>query len=129
MKHQLRRLICALLTAVCLFSIQESVSALSQRGKTIIIVPFPSTSEGPRNPANSPFIAELMNGNTSVLLGATSPCGTVTVHITSTAGDDYSTSFDTSFGDVLLPISGNSGSYLLTITTSDGHYFVGDFTI
>ena len=43
----------------------------------------------PRVPAYNPFFAELLNGY--VILGASTPCGTVSVSLTSTAGDIYST--------------------------------------
>lgn len=53
----------------------------------------------------------------------------VTVSLTSTAGDNYSTTFDTEDGAILLPISGNTGSYTLQITTSSGTRYVGEFSI
>lgn len=129
MKKALFRLFCALLTAFSLISSQEILLASSLRGSTIIISQIPTTPEEPRTPANIPFIAELMDGSDSVLLGATDTIGTVSVQITSTVGDNYSTYFDTSFGAILLPISGNTGHYTLTITTPDGIHYVGEFTI
>ena len=80
-------------------------------------------------PVHIPFIAELMDGSNSVLLGATDTIGIVSVQITSTSGDNYSTYFDTSDGAILLPISGNAGYYTLTIITPDGTHFVGEFSI
>ena len=74
-----------------------------------------------------PFFAEYSDDY--VLLGASISCGTVAVRITSSAGDDYSTNFISSMGMILLPISGDSGQYLLSLTTSDGLRFVGRFTI
>lgn len=129
MKKHIGRLICGLLAAVSLFSIQERMSAWTQGGTTIIIVPIPATSEGPRTPVNHPFVAELMENPNSVLLGVTSPCGTVSVRITSTAGDDYATYFDTTDGAILLPVSGNAGDYTLTITVPGGAVYVGEFSI
>ena len=67
--------------------------------------------------------------NDYVILGASSAIGTVSVYLTSTAGDDYSTCFDTSDGAILLPVSGNAGYYTLTIITPDGTHYVGEFTI
>ena len=75
------------------------------------------------------FIAELMDGSNYVILGSTDNIGTVTVQITSTIGDNYTTFFDTSDGTIFLPISGNTGYYTLTIITSDGTHYVGEFTI
>ena len=129
MRKELFRLFCALLTALSLISIKEKMIASTLRGDTIIISQIPTTPEGPRTPACIPFIAELMDGSNSVLLEATDTIGIVSVQIISTAGDNYSTYFDTSDGAILLPVSGNSGNYTLRITTSGGTQYVGEFTI
>lgn len=106
----------------------DTLSAVSKVSKTIIIVQKPTTPpEAPRMPAYNPFFAELMDGY--VILGSSTVYGTVSVSLTSTAGDNYSTSFDTSDGAILLPISGDAGLYTLQITTSGGLQFVGEFTI
>lgn len=108
----------------------ERTTILAEGNKPIIIRQDPVDLEGaPRMPAYNPFIAELMDGSNSVLFGATDTIGTVSVQITSTAGDNYSTYFDTSDGAILLPISGNAGYYTLTIITPDGTHFVGEFSI
>jgi hypothetical protein len=78
-------------------------------------------------PVYNPFFAELMNGY--VILGSSSSYGTVSVSLTSTAGDDYSTSFDTTDGAIILPISGAAGFYTILIPTPGGAQFVGEFTI
>lgn len=106
-----------------------TISSVSQSGNhPIIIYQGPSgISDEPRSPVFNPFFAELMNGY--VILGSTTPCGTVSVHISSTAGDDYSTNFDTSDVTIIIPISGNPGDYTLTITTPLGAHFIGEFTI
>ena len=102
--------------------------AESMRGHTIIITQIPDAPDAPRTPVICPFVAELMDGSVSVLLEATDTVGTVYVQITSTAGDNYSTYFDTSDGSIILPISGYTGYYTLTIT-SGGAQFVGEFII
>ena len=127
MKKPLKGLIGATLAALSLVSIQEKVSALSISGETIIIIQRPPTSEAPRTPVSNPFFAEVLDGY--VLLGATIPCGTVSVSISSTAGDDYSTNFDTGDGTIVLPISGCTGYYTLLITTAAGYQFIGEFSI
>lgn len=129
MKNASFRLFCALLTALSLISIQEIMLAASFRGDTIFISQIPTTSDGPRTPVSIPFFAELIDGANTVLLSATDSIGTVSVQITSTAGDNYSTYFNTASGAILLPISGNTGYYTLTITTLDGIHYVGEFTI
>lgn len=106
----------------------EPAVATPMRGHTILIVPKQSPDDEPRTSVHL-FIAELMDGSNSVLLGATDTIGTVSVQIISTAGDNYSTYFDTSDGAILLPVSGNTGYYTLTIITPDGTHYVGEFTI
>ena len=94
----------------------------------IIIVQSSTIPPGsPRMPAYNPFYAELENGN--VVLGSSSYYGTVEVWLLSTAGDDYSTVFDTTDGTIIIPISGNMGDYTLLITTASGLEFIGEFCI
>jgi hypothetical protein len=69
----------------------------------------------------------LINGY--VILGSATAYGTVTVSLSSTSGDNYSTNFDTTDGAILLPISGDAGLYTLQITTPEGIQFVGEFTL
>lgn len=124
-----RAIITTVMTCLSAIMAMEITLAEPMGGHIIIIVPRPDTPGAPRTPVVNPFIAELMDGSTSVLLGATDAIGTVSVQITSTAGDNYSTYFDTSDGSILLPISGITGYYTLTIVTPDGTRFVGEFTI
>ena len=110
------------------FSGKASAKEGSSENTPIIIRQDPTNVNGaPRMPVFNPFFAELLSGY--VLLGSTSPYGTVDVDITSTAGDSYSTSFDTLDGAIVLPVSGDSGFYSLRITTAAGVQFVGEFTI
>lgn len=118
--------------AMVCFSIHWTVElavASSMRGHTILIVPKPGPEDEPRTNVPNPFFAELMDDSVTILLSVTNPCGTVSIQITSTAGDNHTTYFDTSDGAVLLPISGNTGNYSMTITLSNGFQFVGGFTI
>lgn len=124
-----KAIITTVMTCLSAFMAVEITLAEPMGGHLIIIVQRPDTPGAPRTPVVNPFIAELMDSSTSVLLGATDSIGIVSVQITSTAGDDYSTYFDTSDGAILLPISGITGYYTLTIITPDGTRFVGEFTI
>lgn len=108
----------------------ESYNPSMSGNHPILILPDPSDiPDAPRGPIFNPFIAELMDGSDSVLLGAIDNIGTVYVQITSTSGDNYSTYFDTSDGAILLPISGDVGAYTLSISTLNGFRYVGEFTI
>lgn len=122
-------LIITLMVVSLIPGLSESGLSFSVKGsKPIIIRQLPPDPVGaPRSPESTLFFAEVMNGY--VMLGASTSCGIVYVEIISTAGDDYSTYFDTSDGAILLPISGSAGDYTLSITTPDGHLFVGEFSI
>lgn len=109
-------------------SLSQAFELKKADGIEIKISPMPNIpQESPRMPANNPFYAE--EDNLSVLLGSYSNCGIVDVSLTSTAGDDYSTVFDTSAGTIIIPISGLTGDYTLLITTLAGVEFIGEFSI
>ena len=94
----------------------------------IIIYQDPiEANDNPRSLVDNPFFAEL--STFGVVLGSSESIGTVSVRITSTAGDDYSTYFNTSIGMILLPISGDAGDYIISITTPDGIHYIGEFSL
>lgn len=128
-KTTMKAIITTVMACLSVFMIVESSYAKSKRGHIIILSQRPDAPGAPRTPVVNPFMAELMDGFNSVLLGSTDDVGTVAVQITSTAGDNYSTYFDTSDGTIFLPISGNTGYYSLTIVTSDGTQYVGEFIL
>ena len=82
----------------------------------------------PRSETYNPFIA-YQDGANVELFSADGTYGTVDVYLFSTAGDLVSTTFDTSTGSILLPISGLSGSYTIIITVPGGTTFEGQFVI
>jgi len=73
------------------------------------------------------FFAEYNDLLNCVVLTCVSPCGDVEVTLESTAGDWYQTVFDTLDGAILIPASGDSGNYALTIVASDGTTYEGEF--
>ena len=111
------------------FSEESKNTFLSENLPVLIIQDKSDDPDAPRTQSFNPFIAELLDGSNSVLLGSTDNVGTVAVQIISMAGDNYSTYFNTSVGTILLHISGNAGYYILTIITPDGTHYVGEFTI
>ena len=76
-----------------------------------------------------PFFAEYDEMLSSVMLGCSDSIGDVTVTLTSTAGDWYQTVFDTSDGAILIPVSGLSGYYVLTLETADHTVYEGEFNL
>ena len=126
----LKRFACSFcILAGCLMPVSSYASfAKLLDGEEIRLSQKPTTPNGsPHMPAYVPFYAELETDY--VLLGSYSNCGIVDVSLTSTAGDDYSTVFDTSDGTIYIPISGYTGDYVLLITTRAGVEYVGEFSI
>jgi len=123
------KIVLSLFIPVGFIVLQSSSAALS--GKDEIVIPIrkkPVSLPGsPQMPVYNPFYAELESGY--VLLGSFSSCGIVDVSLTSTAGDDYSTVFDTANGAIIIPISGYAGDYVLLITTPAGTEYIGEFSI
>ncbi len=126
-----KNIICFLVTtvALCLLSFSASYGAKQTPGGTPIIVSpeDPDLPDAPRGPVYNPFTAYLLNNQ--VVLESSENCGLVTVEITSTTGFYFSTVFDTEDGFIVMPVSGNVGSYTLTLTMSSGDVFTGIFTI
>ena len=92
----------------------------------IPILQRPDTSnDAPRSAV--PFFAEYNETQSAVMLGCNDSMGDVTVTLESTAGDWYQTEFDTSDGAILVPASGLTGHYVLTIETADHTVYEGEF--
>ena len=103
-------------------------STNSKDGTVILIEPRNDSHDGePRGPVFNPFTAYLLNN--TVVLESDMSYGLVNVILVSTAGDYYSTLFDTEDGTILIPVSGNSGDYSILITTLSGAQFIGTFSI
>ena len=117
--------------ATLLMALTSATNLLSKGardGETIVISPIDNNASGiPRGPVFNPFTAYRLN-NTVVLESDTS-YGMVNVVLVSTAGDYYTTVFDTEDGSVFIPISGDSGDYSILITDLSGTQFVGYFVI
>lgn len=131
---QLNTLFRSLWIATVLFAVSSPFSfssvSLSMDDEPIEIKPDPNgPNNPPKTPIYNPFFAEYIEGLNSIVLGSYSDIGDVEVTVSSTAGDWIITIFDTSDGTTLIPISGGSGSYTITLETADGLTFVGDFIL
>lgn len=128
--------ICAVLLTVTLMAMPKAGviedQTISISGDPVIIPIWENGStvvEGtPRNVP--PFSAEYYSLLSGVLLSSQDiTLGNVSVTLSSTAGDWYQTVFDTSNGSILLPVSGESGHYTLTLVTSGGTTYIGEFVL
>lgn len=124
-KQFLRMAVCCLLAMTGVWSAKAFMNQVDD-GYTI---PIHNVSQDPQGaPRNTvPFFAEYNETLSAVMLGCNDSIGDVTVTLESTAGDWYETEFDTSDGAVLVPASGLSGHYVLTIETADHTVYEGEF--
>lgn len=122
-------LLVILFLSVSFVYVKASSARMPLRDQIPILIRPHSTNQpsGPRTPVANPFFAQFEDNY--VLLGCTSPYGTVDVTLVSTAGDNYSTDFDTEDWTIVIPVSGNSGHYTLTLVTESGTIFVGEFDL
>lgn len=94
----------------------------------VVIGPDPSNPNGdPRGPVFNPFTAYLYSNQ--VVLNCSTSYGDVNVSLVSTAGDNYTTVFDTADRIIFIPVSGFAGDYSLTLTSESGQVFVGLFEL
>ena len=94
----------------------------------IAINPLPNTPHGaPRAPVFNPFYAQIIDN--TLWIECVSSYGLVTIELTSTAGDNEAVEFDTDEDWITLPLSGESGHYLFTLTPESGVSFMGEFML
>ena len=110
------------------FYLHAHYHVLSDPGDLIIIRPQEGEHTGtPRGPVFNPFTAQLWDSY--IVLNSNESCGDVEVTPTSTTGDFFSTNFDTEEGSIIIPISGDTGYYVLNLVTEGGLIFDGEFDI
>lgn len=127
MKHKFLSFVVSCLmatTAICSYAI-AGVQQLSDGNGITLHEVSDDAIEAPRSAV--PFLAEYNDLLNCVVLTCVSPCGDVEVTLESTAGDWYQTVFDTLDGTILIPASGDSGHYTLTLVASDGTTYEGEF--
>lgn len=112
------------ITSVFLINMSVSAIAYGQTPTPIIVNPSPNDT---RSPEQVPFYAQVWDNY--VILGCTTNLGSVEITLTSTAGDDCETVFDTSIGSIIIPISGLSGLYRLDIVLPSGQSYYGEFVL
>lgn len=124
-KQFLRMAVCCLLT----MAVAWSARAFMNQGEDGYTIPIHKVSTDPQGAPRDivPFFAEYNETLSAVMLGCNDSIGDVTVTLESTAGDWYQTVFDTSDGAILVPASGDTGHYTLTIETADHTVYEGEF--
>lgn len=126
MKKTIKFIIAALLAVMTVFPLSSAENPV-----LIPIIRIPGTPDQDlgRGQVQQLFLAEYNDMWNCVILTCTESCGDVTVTLTSTAGDWYQTVFDTSDGVAIIPASGDSGNYTLSIDTGDGTHYAGEFIL
>lgn len=93
----------------------------------IVLQPRTTLPDSPRSPVFNPFTAYLQGNN--IVLNCSVYYGDVDVVLVSTAGDYYTTVFDTSDYSIVIPVSNLSGDYTLCLTEASGMRFIGEFNV
>lgn len=123
-------LVVATTTTLCVcFTLQGTPIQTEPDGTQVPLFKSEPTdlSTAPRTPSIVPFSAELFSS--FIILSADSTMGVTEVSLISTAGDNYETAFDTADGNIVIPISGSTGYYLLTISMVSGAQYYGEFEL
>lgn len=126
MKKTIKFIIAAILAAVIVLPLKGAEDSPIIPIMQMPGTPYPNLGRGQ---VQLLFLAEYNDLWNCVILTCTESCGDVTVTLTSTAGDWYQNVFDTDDGSLLIPISGDSGHYVLTIITPDGTSYIGEFNL
>lgn len=126
MKKTIKFFIAAILAAVIVLPLKGAEDSPIIPIMQMPGTPYPNLGRGQ---VQQLFLAEYNDLWNCVILTCTESCGDVTVTLTSTAGDWYQTVFDTSDGVAIIPASGDSGNYTLSIVTNDGTHYVGEFIL
>ena len=125
-----KRILCLIAGALasCTLFASRTPASETEEHRDILIIPVPSTPEdAPRSLSYNPFSALLYDNY--VYLASNTNCGDVNVVLYSTAGDYEQEVFDTSEFYIIIPISAQSGNYVIRIEMEDGHIFMGEFSI
>lgn len=86
--------------------------------------------DDPNSLAPVPIACEYIDDIPSLMFSFYSDLGNVTITITNLiTGEIVSRVVDTQLGIVNIPISGNAGYYYISIMTSSGQYYHGQFTL
>lgn len=112
-----------------LFGIIARVTAHVKESNPVIDITKKPTGSGTRPRSIDDVQLFAVVCDTYVQVYSDSNIGEVDVLLVSTAGDYYSTVFDTQDGSIILPISGDAGTYTINVTTPDGQEYEGEFEI
>lgn len=126
-----------LLKAVCLLLLLSSTSVYSGNvyapndEESIVIIPAEqSFNHRPHSKAFVPFEANYNAGLASVLVRFIKDVGEVEISIRNLSSGEYNDyTINSKIGSIVLPISGDSGDYVITFTLQNGKQFIGEFSI
>lgn len=126
-----------LLKAVCLLLLLPSTRGYSgnvcapDNEEPIVIIPVEqSFNHRPHSKAIVPFEANYNAEFTSVLVRFIKDVGEVGISIQNLSSGEYNDyTINSKIGFIVLPISGDSGDYVITFNTQNGKQFIGEFSI
>lgn len=97
----------------------------------IVIIPVEqSFKHRPHSKAFVPFEANYNKGLASVLVRFIKDVGEVEISIHDLSSGEYNDyTINSKIGSIVLPISGDSGDYVITFTLQNGKQYIGEFSI
>lgn len=97
----------------------------------IVIIPVEqSFKHRPHSKAFVPFEANYNTGLASVLVRFIKDVGEVEISIHDLSSGEYNDyTINSKIGSIVLPISGDSGDYVITFTLQNGKQYIGEFSI
>ena len=122
-----------LLKAVCLLLLLPSTRGYSgnvyepNNEEPIVIIPVEqSFNHRPHSKAFVPFEANYNAGLASVFVRFIKDVGEVEISIQNLSSGEYNDyTINSKIGSIVLPISGNTGDYVITFTLQNGKQFIG----
>ena len=130
MKKILKNVILAI-TLTLGFSFNSYAAPVSD---DVILIPISSGDDGstglPKSPTLSPIRCTYSDSSAILEFTFLSNLGNLTITVVNTSsGEVVSTTVDSSLGYEALPISGDSGYYVISIVSSGGNNYYGSFTL
>ena len=124
-------MLCLILALTCAATarLYAETAKTQSEGAPVVIIKKPGKpiSDAPRTPAVVP-ISAMVNGST-LYVTFTGDLGLVDYELDNLNTTELVTDQIEGTGLVLIPFSGDSGSYTITFTLSNGVQFYGEFTL
>ncbi len=129
----MKKLLVLILSVFCLTNIGINArTGFSEQGPSIPIIVVNPTPDNPqpKSPGMSDIYCSYSEQTACLNFTFSSNLGNLTITvINTTSGETVSSTVDSSIGYECIPISGDSGYYVISIVSSGGNSYYGSFTL